>query len=216
MSASNRMDPSRIDYTLNKPTIVEEMLIARVYIQVECFQIRGQQQSYCRHVVSFLKDMIQVYNKLPLIPTDLNIVVLKLAEADNTNTADRYARQLQFTREFTIRKDVVLTQLRFLKANYPGYRDVSIDYKIDLPDNANIIEQVANGQYRGSASRETTSNQRLRTQLEGNPANSAEEDTTNNEGFDSSAIPAINADSNLDRNLDDLRRRVGTASLGSR
>lgn len=36
--------------------------------------------------------MIQVYNKLPLIPTDLNIIVLKLLEADNTNTADRYAR----------------------------------------------------------------------------------------------------------------------------
>lgn len=84
--------------------------------------------------------MIQVYNKLPLMPTDLNIVVLKLAEADNTNTADCYARQLQFTREFTIRKDVVLTWLRFLKANYPGYRDVSINYEIDLPDNANVIE----------------------------------------------------------------------------
>lgn len=92
------------------------------------------------------------------MPIDLNIVVLKLVEADNTNTADRYARQLQFTREFTIRKDVILTWLRFLKANYPGYRDVSINYKIDLPNNANVIEQVANGQYRGSASRETTSN----------------------------------------------------------
>lgn len=42
MSAGNRMDLGRIDYSLDEPTIVEEMLIARIYIQVECFQIRGQ------------------------------------------------------------------------------------------------------------------------------------------------------------------------------
>lgn len=43
MSASNRIDPGRIDYSLKDPTIVKEMLIARVHIQVEYFQIRGQQ-----------------------------------------------------------------------------------------------------------------------------------------------------------------------------
>lgn len=42
------------------------------------------------------------------MPADLNIVVLKPTDADDTNAADRYARQLQFTREFTVRKDVVL------------------------------------------------------------------------------------------------------------
>lgn len=42
------------------------------------------------------------------MPIDLNIVVLKLIDTDNTNTADRYGRQLQFTKEFTVRKDVVL------------------------------------------------------------------------------------------------------------
>lgn len=30
--ARNRIDPGRLDYRLNEPTIVEEMLIARVYI----------------------------------------------------------------------------------------------------------------------------------------------------------------------------------------
>lgn len=95
MSASNRIDPSRIDYSIEDPTIVEEILIARVYIQVECFQIRGQQQSYRGYVVSFLKDVIQVYNKLPLMPTNLNVVVLKPADTNDTdNTTDRTVRQL--------------------------------------------------------------------------------------------------------------------------
>lgn len=33
-----------------------------------------------------------MYNKLPLMPTDLNIIVLKLTDTDNTDAADRYAR----------------------------------------------------------------------------------------------------------------------------
>lgn len=141
------------------------------------------------------------------MPADLNIIVLKPTDANNTNNANRYARQLQFTQEFTVRKDVVLTQLRFLKSNYPGYRDVSINYQVNLLDNANVIDQVANRQYRASSSsKETTGNQRLRTQLEANPTNSAEEeDAPDDEGFDSSTIPAINTD-NLDSNLDELRR----------
>lgn len=42
------------------------------------------------------------------MPIDLNIIVLKLTDTDNTNIANRYSRQLQFTKEFTVRKDVVL------------------------------------------------------------------------------------------------------------
>lgn len=185
------------------------MLIARIHIQVECFQIRGQQQSYRGYVVSFLKDVIQVYNKLLLILADLNVVVLKPTNADDADTADRNTRQLQFTKEFTVRKDVVLAQLRFLKANHLGYRNVQIDYYIDLPQNANIIDQVANSQYKNAAARDATSDQRLRTQPKANPANSAEEEqgTANDDSFDSSAIPVINAN----RNLDDIYRQVSTA-----
>lgn len=60
------------------------------------------------------------------MPADLNIVVLKPIGTDinNNNAADRYTRQLQFSREFTVRKDVVLDWLYFLKANHPRYRDV--------------------------------------------------------------------------------------------
>lgn len=93
------------------------------------------------------------------MPIDLNIVVLKLVDTDNTNTADLYARQLQFTKEFTVRKDVVLTQLRFLKVNYPRYRDIQINNQIDLPYNSNVINNVTNSQYRDTGpSRGSVSN----------------------------------------------------------
>lgn len=157
------------------------------------------------------------------MPTDLNIVVLKLADIDNTNTADLYARQLQFTKEFTVRKDVVLTQLRFLKANHPRYRDVQIDNQIDLPYNSNIIDNVTNSQYRDTRpSRGSVSNQRPRTQPEANPANSIETDVgaslyddtddDTDTGFDSSTVPALD----VDRDINDLRRQVGTRPLGRR
>lgn len=151
-----------------------------------------------------------MYNKLPLMPTDLNVVVLKPADTNDTdNTADRTIRQLQFTREFTVRKDVVLIQLRFLKANHPGYRNVTINYQVDLPNNANVIDQVANSRYNdnNSSGKDKTGNQRLRIQLEPNPANSAEEEALyKDNGFDSSTILAINADRDIEGNLDDLRR----------
>lgn len=91
------------------------------------------------------------------MPADLNIVVLKPADADEADTTDRNVRQLQFTREFTVRKDVVLAWLRFLKANHLGYYNVQINNQVDLPHNANVIDQVANSQYRSSASRDATS-----------------------------------------------------------
>lgn len=151
------------------------------------------------------------------MPANLNIVVLKPADADDNDTTDRNVRQLQFTKEFTIRKDVVLAQLRFLKANYSRYRDISINNQVDLLYNANIIDQVANSQYKGSTSKDAASNQRLRIQPEANPTNSAEEESTiKDDRFDSGTILAINTDRNIDNNLDNLRRQVGArAPLGS-
>lgn len=84
------------------------------------------------------------------MPTNLNVVVLKLADTDDTDTTDRNTRQLQFSKEFTVRKDVVLRQLRFLKANYPSYRDVLIDDQVDLLYYANVIDQVTTSKYKDS------------------------------------------------------------------
>lgn len=93
------------------------------------------------------------------MPTNLNIVVLKASDANNDNTTDRYTRQLQFTREFTVRKDVVLKQLYFLKVYYPRYRDVQIDNDVDLLYYSNVIDYITNSKYRDAGpSRGSVSN----------------------------------------------------------
>lgn len=98
------------------------------------------------------------------MPADLNIVVLKPADANDANTADRNIRQVQFSREFTVRKDIVLRQLYFLKANYLGYRDIQINNTVELLYNANVINDVTNGQYRDTRpGKDAVSNQRPRT-----------------------------------------------------
>ena len=55
--------------------MVEEMLIARVHVAVNVLQVRGQQYKYRGHVVQFLRDVGKVYNSLPLIPPNLDIIV---------------------------------------------------------------------------------------------------------------------------------------------
>lgn len=85
------------------------------------------------------------------MPANLNVVVLKPTDANNDNTTDRRTRQLQFSREFTVRKDVVLRQLYFLKAYYLGYRDVQIDNTVDLLRNSNVIDDITNGYYNNAA-----------------------------------------------------------------
>lgn len=99
--------------------------------------------------------------------------------------------------------------MRFLKLSYPSYRNIQINYDIDLLYNANVIDQVAYSRYNNNGpSRDAAGNQRLRIQLEANPTNSTkeEEDTTEDNRFDSSTILAMNTDRNIDNNLDDLRR----------
>jgi hypothetical protein len=80
-------------------TQVEEMLIARVHVFMEVRQVRGQQYKYKGHVVNFLRDTGRVYNKLPLLPSDLEVILLR---PSNSSTDPRLNRQ--FIRDFRVRR----------------------------------------------------------------------------------------------------------------
>lgn len=55
------------------------MLIARAHIHVQVFQHRGQQYKYRGYVISFLCDTGSLYSQLPLLPPDLDVIILKPA-----------------------------------------------------------------------------------------------------------------------------------------
>jgi hypothetical protein len=62
-------------------TQVEEQLIARVHVHVDVCLFRGQQYKYKGHVINFLRDVGRIYNQLPLLPKDLDIIILRPANA---------------------------------------------------------------------------------------------------------------------------------------
>ncbi|KJK84688.1 hypothetical protein H633G_11596, partial [Metarhizium anisopliae BRIP 53284] len=57
--------------------------------------VRGQQYKYRGHVVHFLREVGLVYNQLPLLPHELNTVLLR-----PTNTPSHANLSRQFTRQF--------------------------------------------------------------------------------------------------------------------
>jgi hypothetical protein len=101
-SKENFMDPGSVPRHLQPLTQVEEQLIARVHVHVEVRQVRGQQFKYTGHVINFLRDVGKVYKKLPLLPQDLEIVLLRPA-----NSSANPRLQRQFERDFRVHWRVI-------------------------------------------------------------------------------------------------------------
>jgi hypothetical protein len=137
MSAGNLMDPGGVPPNMPKLTQVEEMLIAKVHVMVEVHQIRGQQYRYSGHVCNFLRDVGKVYTKLPLLPKDLEIVLLKPA-----NTAANPGLNRQFKKDYKVRRTAVTLWLEHLKRCHPGYADIEIDRNTlaQLPENSDVSD----------------------------------------------------------------------------
>ena len=123
MSADNEMDPGEVPAYLPALTQVEEMIIARSHVQMLVHRYRGHQYHYSGHCVSFMQNNIKTVNMLPNLPSELDIVVLRPSDPVMENDP-RY--RSQFRADFRVRKGHVMTWLRYLKANHPDYRYITI------------------------------------------------------------------------------------------
>jgi hypothetical protein len=74
-SGANEMDPGPMPLGLEQLTQIEEMLIARVHCFSEVRQVRGVQYKYKGHIVNFLTNTAKVYNRLPLLPEDVDVII---------------------------------------------------------------------------------------------------------------------------------------------
>ncbi|KNB13921.1 hypothetical protein FOXG_12538 [Fusarium oxysporum f. sp. lycopersici 4287] len=124
-------------------TPTEESLIARVHVHVNIMLVRGQQYKYRGHVVHFLREVGLVYNQLPLLPQELNIVLLRPA-----NTSSHAILSRQFTRQFRVRRQPVVIWLDYLRRHHPGYRCVVIDEERlnQLPQDGNVLDAIPQSQ----------------------------------------------------------------------
>jgi Helitron helicase-like domain at N-terminus len=139
-SAANNMDPGAIPSSLPALSQVEEMVIARAHVQMVMKRVRGHQYHYSGHCVSFMQNNIKLFDALPLMPEDLDMVLLRPKDANKNDP--RYHRQFQ--RDFRVRRSAVFAWLRFLKANHPDYRHITIrtDRYNDLPEDGDVSDRV--------------------------------------------------------------------------
>ncbi|KAH7467614.1 hypothetical protein FOMA001_g15238 [Fusarium oxysporum f. sp. matthiolae] len=142
-SADNQLDFGPVPARLPQLTPTEESLIARVHVHVNIMLVRGQQYKYRGHVVHFLREVGLVYNQFPLLPQELNIVLLR-----PVNTSSHANLSRQFTRQFRVRRQPVVIWLDYLRRHHPGYRCVVIDEERlnQLPQDGNVLDAIPQSQ----------------------------------------------------------------------
>jgi hypothetical protein len=142
-SAENQLDFGPVPTRLPELTPTEEALIARVHVHVNIMLVRGQQYKYRGHVVHFLREVGLVYNQLPLLPQELNTVLLRPA-----NTSSHANLSRQFTRQFRVRRQAVMIWLDYLRHHHPGYRCIVIDDErlSQLPEDGNVVDAIPQSQ----------------------------------------------------------------------
>ncbi|KAK0709842.1 hypothetical protein B0T26DRAFT_426625 [Lasiosphaeria miniovina] len=140
-SAENNMDLGDVPDHLPKLTQVEEQLIARVHVFLDVRLVRGQQYRYSKHCVSFLRDTGSLYNQLPRLPRELDIVIVRPRQSENNNA---YLIR-SFRADFRVRRAAIETWLRYLIASHRGYSDIQVDVErlAQLPEDGNVMNQVA-------------------------------------------------------------------------
>jgi ATP-dependent DNA helicase PIF1 len=140
-TALNNGDVGSVPDYLPALTEIEEMLIARAHVHVQVRQVKGQQFKYTGHTVIFMQNTSKIYDKLPLLASELDIILLKPA---SNMVGDTRAINEQFQRAFRVRRRCVQTWLDFLKENHPDYRYITIDREqlALLPEDDSIHESL--------------------------------------------------------------------------
>ena len=134
-SDENALDFGDIPDDMPKLTQIEEMIIARVHVHVQIFQYRGQQYHYRGHCINFLRDVGSVCTQLPLLPKDLDVIILRPSNATSQPHMVR-----QFQQQFRVRRAVIERWLKFLLINHPGYAGIIINSETlsQLPDDGDV------------------------------------------------------------------------------
>jgi hypothetical protein len=119
---------------------VEEMVIARVHVQMLVKRVRSHQYHYTGHCVTFMQNIVRTIDVLPSLPSELDIILLRPPASHAEDP--RYHRQ--FWADFRVRRQYILTWLYFLKTNHPGYRHITIstDRIAALPVDGDVSSSV--------------------------------------------------------------------------
>lgn len=102
MTASNNMDPGDLPHHLPELSDMEQMLIAPVHISIVMAHIKGAQWRYKGHVMTFLRDVPDIVTRLPRLPRQCNVVLVRPKQV--INDLRRGEMTAQFRRAFTVQR----------------------------------------------------------------------------------------------------------------
>lgn len=112
---------------------MEDMLISRVKTYMQVRYTKGRQLCYQDHIINFPQDITEIATKLPRLPEDTDLVIIRREDVDMSQHID-----------FTVRRQKVLEALRYKVANDPGYADLEIDDDAlsSLPENGSVAHRI--------------------------------------------------------------------------
>jgi hypothetical protein len=95
-------------------TYVEAMLIAAIHVVMSCFTLKAKggkcQLGYSGHCVALPRDTARLVNAIPMLPADLEAIIVRPADADDDELARRP--------EFTVRPRVIEETLAVLRRTH--------------------------------------------------------------------------------------------------
>lgn len=99
----NLTDPGLIPPQLPELTMAEEMLIARAQVQMDISRVRGCQYKYKCHVISWMQNIPKMVQRLPSLPSELQVLMVKPTSINRLNS--EASRQIQ--RRFRVRRSYI-------------------------------------------------------------------------------------------------------------
>ncbi|CAK5270706.1 unnamed protein product [Mycena citricolor] len=124
----NPMPSSRVPPCLQNLTDMEEMLIARTKTIMQVRWTKGRQLSYKDHIINFPQNIENVAAKLPRLPEDIDIVIIRREGVDLSQHVD-----------YVVRRDKVRDALEYKIAHDPDYANLG------APDEATLSQLPLNG-----------------------------------------------------------------------
>jgi hypothetical protein len=98
---------------------VEAMMIAPLHTVMSCYNLKGHgQMFYGGHVVALPRDITRLVNAVPLLPEDLDAIIVRPPDLDPEEVAKLDA--------FTIRPAVIAHWLDLLRIYHPAYKSGAI------------------------------------------------------------------------------------------
>ncbi|KAH8113610.1 hypothetical protein DFH11DRAFT_1510041, partial [Phellopilus nigrolimitatus] len=119
-----------------------------VHALVQVWKIRGGQYKYAGHCVNFARDVETLHQRVPLLPEDCDIIILRRSGMDDTINQEIH-------NEFRVRRSVIKEWLQAFEQYHPSFAvqnldgtprqpQVSIDYSLldNLPEDGSVFDRL--------------------------------------------------------------------------